>query len=105
IQDLAGNYGIGSTNITWQMILDTPPTPTNLVITPDLGISTTDGLTSTNPITLTGTVAGTNLTIRIFDESTSTDLGAATVNGTNFSAALLFAAPGTHRLKVTAIDQ
>ncbi|MGC3958043.1 MAG: hypothetical protein QM813_08935 [Verrucomicrobiota bacterium] len=47
IQDLAGNSGTSGTNITWQMILDTPPTPTNLVITPDLGISATDGLTST----------------------------------------------------------
>ncbi len=104
ISDLAGNSGTGSTNITWQMILDTPPTPTNLAITPDLGISATDGLTSTNPITLAGSVTGTNLTIRIFDESTATDLGTATVNGTNFSAPLLFAASGTHRLKVTAID-
>ncbi len=104
VQDLAGNAGVGSTNISWQMVLDTPPTPTNLVITPDLGISASDGLTSTNLVTLLGSVAGTNLTVRVYDESTATDLGLASMNGTNFSAALLFAASGTHRLKVTAID-
>ncbi|MGC3958044.1 MAG: Ig-like domain-containing protein [Verrucomicrobiota bacterium] len=49
-------------------------------------------------------MAGTNLTIRIFDISTATDLGLATMNGTNFTASLLFAASGTHRLKVTAVD-
>ncbi len=104
VQDLAGNHGVGSTNVSWQMILDTPPTPTNLVMTPDLGVSNTDGLTSTNPVTLLGTVAGTNLSVRVFDTSTATDLGLAVLDGTNFSAVLRFAADGTHRLRVTAID-
>ena len=104
INDLAGNSGSGSTNVAWQMILDTPPTPANLVIAPDLGISATDGLTSTNPITLSGTIGTTNLTVRIYDESVATDLGIATVTGTNFAASLYIATPGTHRLKVTAID-
>ncbi|MEI9864602.1 MAG: Ig-like domain-containing protein [Limisphaerales bacterium] len=104
ISDFAGNPGVGSTNVSWQMILDTPATPANLAITPDLGFSATDGLTSTNPITLTGTVAATNVTVRLYDESASADLGTAIVNGTNFSASLLFNAQGTHRVKVTAVD-
>ena len=34
ISDPAGNPGAGSTNETWQLILETPPSPTHLAITP-----------------------------------------------------------------------
>jgi hypothetical protein len=104
ISDLAGNAGIGATNLSWTMILDTPPTPTNLVIVPDLGVSATDGITSTNPITLLGSVAGSNLTVRVYDESAASDLGVTALNGTNFSLSLLLSGSGSHRLKVTAAD-
>ncbi|MCO5053866.1 MAG: Ig-like domain-containing protein [Verrucomicrobiae bacterium] len=104
IQDWAGNPGVGSTNVSWTMILDTPATPDHLAIAPDLGFSATDGLTSTNAVTLSGTVTAPNLTVRVFDTTTSIDFGLATMEGTNFSASLLFASDGTHRLRVTAID-
>jgi CARDB/Divergent InlB B-repeat domain/Bacterial Ig-like domain len=104
VADLAGNPGSGSTNESWQMILETPPPPTNLVITPDLGISSSDGLTSTNNITLSGTLGASNLAVQVFDATSATSLGAATVNGTNFSIALAFTTEGMHRLQANAVD-
>lgn len=104
ILDLAGNPGTGSTNETWQLILETPSTSANLAIAPDLGISPTDGLTSTNTITLSGTVGAINLTVRVFDQASSTDLGTATVLGTNFSKSLIFTIEGAHHLQVIAVD-
>jgi hypothetical protein len=104
LSDLAGNAGAGSTNETWQMILETPASPTNLCITPDTGISATDGLTDTNSIVLSGTVAATNLTVRLTDQTSGADLGTAAVNGTNFTAALTFTTVGQHQLKLTAVD-
>ena len=104
VADLAGNIGAGSTNESWTLILTTPPTPTNLVMIPDSGISSTDGLTDTNTVTLTGTVGVPNLTVRVFDQTTSSDLGTATVTGTNFSDTLSFTITGHHQLKLTSID-
>jgi hypothetical protein len=104
VTDLAGNTGAGSTNETWQIILETPAAPAHLFITPDLGLSSTDGLTSTNNLTLFGTVGDTNLTVRVLDVTTGNDLGTAVVNVTNFSAALSFTSDGAHHLKVTATD-
>lgn len=104
ITDLAGNSGSDSASETWQMVTETPASPANLLISPDLGISSTDGLTCSNVITLSGTVASTNLTVRVQDQTTGTDLGTATLNGTNFSAVLTFTGGGQHHLKTTAVD-
>jgi hypothetical protein len=104
VSDLAGNPGTGNTNESWQMILEIPATPTNLAIFPDLGISSHDGLTSTNNLTLSGTVGASNLTVRVYDATTRADLGTATVVGTNFSINLSFTVEGAHQLQVNAID-
>jgi hypothetical protein len=104
IADLAGNSGAGSTNETWQMILETPAAPTNLAITPDTGVFADDGLTATNTIVLSGAVATTNLAVRVWDQTSGTDLGSAVVNGTAFTKSLNFIAQGQHQLKLTAVD-
>ena len=102
ISDLAGNAGSGSTNESWTLILEIPATPTNLAIAPNLGL--VPGLTSTNNITFLGTVGASNLTVRVYDATTSTDLGTATVIGTNFSIYLSFTVEGLHQLQANAID-
>ncbi len=104
LSDLAGNSRSGSTNETWQMILETPASPTNLAITPDTGIFANDGLTATNTIVLSGTVGTTNLAVRVWDQTSGTDFGSATVNGTHFTKVLNFIAQGQHQLKLTAVD-
>ena len=104
VADLAGNIGNNSTNETWTLILTTPPSPTNLVMIPDSGVSSSDGLTDTNTVMLTGTVGVSNLTVRVLDQTTGSDLGAATVTGTNFSTLLSFTITGHHQLKVTSVD-
>ncbi|MDB6056328.1 MAG: hypothetical protein JWO95_172, partial [Verrucomicrobiales bacterium] len=102
--DLAGNPGAGSTNETWQIILQAPPSPTQLAIAPDFGSSATDGLTSTNSIVLSGKVGTTNLTVRVYDMTSSQDFGTAAVNGTNFTLPLAFTAEGQHHLKAYSVD-
>jgi hypothetical protein len=104
ILDLAGNPGAGSTNVSWQIVLQTPPSPTNVVITPDAGMSPVDGFTRTNSIVLSGTVATTNLTVRVSDTTSGLDFGTAAVTGTNFSLPLSFTSEGQHHLKLVAVD-
>jgi len=104
VSDLAGNAGTGSTNETWQIILETPAAPTNLLVTPDLGISATDGLTSTNTVTFSGTVGASNLTVRVLDATVGLDLGTATTAGTNFSLIGTFTSEGRHHVQFTAVD-
>jgi hypothetical protein len=104
ISDLAGNAGSGSTNESWTMILEIPATPTNLAIAPDLGISSTDGLTSTNTIIFSGTVGASNLNVQVFDQTLGVSLGTATMTGTNFSIPLEFTTEGYHNLQANAVD-
>ncbi|PWU11941.1 MAG: hypothetical protein C5B50_22285 [Verrucomicrobia bacterium] len=104
IQDLAGNSGTGSTNESWHIILGSPAPPSQLYITPDLGISASDGLTSTNAVTVWGSLGASNLTVRITDDTTGADLGTANISGTNFSQSLNFSVLGQHHLRLTAID-
>jgi len=87
IADLAGNPAMGSTNESWQIILVTPASlpPGGQ---PDTGISSTDGLTDTNSLVLSGTLGASNLIARVFDVTKRHVLGTAIVNGTNFSEAL-----------------
>src|SRR5262249_33668832 len=82
----------------------TPPAaPTVLAITPDTGPSSGDGITSTGAVTFTGTLGETNLLVHLYDVTTATGLGDATVSGTTFQAGLTLAA-GPHRLRATAED-
>ena len=104
VSDLAGNAGSGSTNESWTLILETPATPANLRITPDLGISSTDGLTSTNNIIFSGSVGASNLNVQVFDQTLGVSLGTATMTGTNFSIPLEFTTEGYHNLQANAVD-
>ena len=77
--------------------------PTGLSISPDTGSSSTDGVTDTGSVTLTGSLAAAGLTVDVFDATTKSDLGDATVTGTTFSLPLQLAV-GVHQLRITAID-
>jgi hypothetical protein len=101
ISDLAGNVGTNSLSLSWLMETTVPASPTDLAISPNTGVSA--GLTDTGVLTLTGTLAATALTVDVFDETTDTDLGPATVNGTTFSMALNLPA-GTTELDLTDED-
>jgi hypothetical protein len=103
ITDLAGNPVRGSATSSWRLDLGKPLDPTRLAITPDLGRSSSDALTSTQRVAFTGSVAESNLTVRLFDISTKADLGVALMNGTNFSKALELTA-GAHRIRAHASD-
>ncbi len=78
-----------------------PSAPSMLAISPDNGEFSNDGVTDTGSITLTGSLDEFNLSVNIFDTTTQTDLGAASVDGTSFSASLSLG-EGTHVLDVTA---
>ena len=74
---------------------------TNLAITPDTGISSVDGITNTGAITFQGNIATVGTTVDVFDTSTNTDYGNATVTGTSFSLPLNLA-EGSHTLRARA---
>jgi hypothetical protein len=103
IMDFAGNRGIGSVSESWAMETARPPAPTKLAVSPDRGVSATDGRTSVPTVTLSGSLAETNLSVTVFDATTQTDLGQAVVNGTNFNK-LITVAAGSHHLQVHAAD-
>jgi len=104
ILDLAGNPASGSVSETWLMDTAEPPPPTNLAFTPDLGASATDRRTSTPTLTFFGQVAETNLAVRLYDLTTQTDLGEATITNSTFTHTVTFAAAGAHAIRARAID-
>ncbi len=73
---------------------------TNLAISPNTGISA--GLTDTGAVTFTGNLSAAGMTVDVFDTSTNTDLGNATVTGKSFSLALHLA-EGSHVLRARAM--
>src|SRR5262249_53978967 len=81
-----------------------PQIPMNLAIAPDTGSSNNDGITNAGNVTITGTLAENNLSVRLYDVTTQTDLGDAVVTGMTFSATLNLS-EGPHRLQARAIDQ
>ena len=105
IADPAGNAGTGSAFTSWVMDTSKPTEPTHLAITPDLGVSSTDGLTSSTNLTLSGWLPRTNLTVKLYDDTMKEDLGYPIVKGTNFTKALTFATGGAHRLHAQSVDE
>src|SRR5437764_15342970 len=55
--------------------------PTNLVISPDVGSSASDGITDTTSVTFAGTITTDDVQVHLFDLSTTpaTDLGSAAI--------------------------
>jgi hypothetical protein len=103
IVDLAGNAGTNSLSTSW--VIDTmPPTaPSNLAISPDNGVSAADGLTNTGAVTLSGAVSAAAVSVDVFNLTTNTDLGNATISGGSF-AILLNLVAGANELRVTDTD-
>ncbi len=97
IQDAGGFAGTGSASATWTTI-PSASSATNLAISPDTGVSSTDGVTATGSVTFSGQLASSGSTVAVFDTTTNTDLGNATVVGTSFSLPLSLA-EGSHVLR------
>jgi len=104
VMDPAGNSGSGSASRSWIMDTTPPAAATNLTASPDTGISTSDGLLNANALTFSGTLAESNLTVRVADATGGADFGEANVTGTNFSKPLQLASAGTHRLRARTMD-
>ncbi|MDX1952258.1 MAG: FG-GAP-like repeat-containing protein [Verrucomicrobiota bacterium] len=103
VRDPAGNAGSGSASASWVMDISKPAAPTLLAITPDLGRSSTDGITSSNRFILSGSLGETNLTVRLMDITGNEELGTAIVTNRSFTKALELP-QGPHRLRAVAID-
>ncbi|MBA3484621.1 MAG: hypothetical protein H0T51_22685, partial [Pirellulales bacterium] len=104
VQDLAGNLGAGSASTSWVMDTTAPLAPTNLRITPDTGTSSSDGLTTSKTMTLSGSLGELGLSVRLVDVTTGDDLGDATVVGSDFSRTFTLNAPGNHRIQIRVVD-
>ena len=104
LADLAGNKGTGKVSESWVMDTTPPADATNLAITPDSGASSTDGLTDTGNVTVTGTLPETGLNVRLTDMTTNTELGEATVIGTKFSKPIDLTVAGGHHIRIRLAD-
>jgi hypothetical protein len=104
LRDLAGNAGGGSVSESWVLNVTAPPAPTNVHISPDNGSSSTDGITNTLSFDVLGSVADPSYSVRLYDLTTNTDLGSATVTGTTFSGAVTLDGVGMHDLRVRVVD-
>ncbi|MCY2986427.1 MAG: FG-GAP-like repeat-containing protein [Planctomycetota bacterium] len=104
IQDLAGNAGTGTASETWVMDTTAPAAPTGLAISPDRGVSATDGLTNTTRLLVSGTVLEPGLRIHVSDTTNGADLGIATSNATGFTLSVDLGTAGTHQLVIQAVD-
>jgi hypothetical protein len=105
IQDLAGNSGFGTRSTAWTLDLTKPAAPQQLALQPDTGLSASDALTASNQVALVGRVLETNLTVRVYDDTLGADLGAASMNGTNFALAINFDVAGSHMLRIYSVDE
>ena len=104
ITDVAGNAGTNSETESWVIDLTKPGGATNLHITPDDGVSNTDGLTDSKTITLAGTLPETGDAERLTDMTTNKELGYATVTDTSFAGTFTLSSGGTHHLRARTVD-
>ena len=63
VRDLYGNPGTGTASDTWVLDTGAPDAPTNLVISPDTGEFSSDGITNTSDVTLTGSISAPGLRV------------------------------------------
>jgi hypothetical protein len=104
LQDVAGNAGKGTAMQTWVLKTTRPAMPTNLVVVPTGGGIVRNGVSSTLSVTLSGSVGEAGLLVHLYDATFYANLPDATVTGTSFSKALVFATAGAHRIQVQAAD-
>lgn len=104
IFDLAGNQGSNSLSQSWVLDLTAPAAPSNLILSPNLGADSSDGLINTISPTISGELAETNLKVFLRDETVGEDLGQATVADTEFTGEIELSAPGIHSIQVRTVD-
>lgn len=104
IFDLAGNQGSNSLSQSWVLDLTAPAAPSNLIVSPNLGADSSDGLINTISPTISGELAETNLKVFLRDETVGEDLGQATVADTEFTGEIELSAPGIHSIQVRTVD-
>lgn len=107
LRSVAGVAGTaaGDATETWVLNVSAPPAATNLHISPDNGVSNSDGITDTLAFTLLGNVGSAADTVRFTDLTNNTELGYATVaSDGSFSGAVALIGPGAHTIRVRVID-
>ena len=103
IIDIAGNAGAGSILQSWNVDLSAPAVAHALAFTPDSGVLD-DGVTNSLSIVVAGMVDETGVTVDLFDVTTLTSLGSATLVGITFTKAIDFTVVGNHQLRVRVAD-
>ena len=105
VRDLAGNAGLGSVSESWTMDTTKPAAPSGLALVPDRGVSSTDLLINTLRPTLTGSLGEPGIDVKVYDLTTQRELAVGRpASGNRFSLPLDLQTPGTHRLRVYAVD-
>ncbi len=108
ITDKAGNSSTDTVKYQWTVNRTPPAAVTNLHITPDLGFSDTDNVTSTRNLTATMTVnqAGTRIKLYLTDQVNATLLAdSSNVKTGTLSLPISLGAAGNLTLQAHCIDQ
>ncbi|VGO16683.1 Bacillopeptidase F [Pontiella desulfatans] len=68
ITDIAGNPGVGFSSVSWHTDNTPPEELADLSISPDTGISDSDGITAVDAFSLAATLPETNLHVEVYEE-------------------------------------
>ena len=104
VLDPARNLATGAQSVTWRLDLTAPLPPTNFAITPDLGISNTDMITSTGEVALLGKASEAWGRVKFEDDQTGKDLGYTVLNGSRDYIFPTVLGTGMHKIKVVEVD-
>ena len=102
-QDAAGNSNTGSSSLSFGYDSLAPSTPGAPVLASgdDSGTSNSDGITSRNPLIVSGT-ADNGSTVKLYDGAT--EIASVTVSGGTYTFSLSNLAEGNHTLAAVAVD-
>ncbi len=104
VMDTAGNSGSNSGSDSWTVDTSPPLPATNRRVSPDTGVSSSDGRTNVLQMTISGALAETGLRVELLDLTTGTSLGTVASAGTTFAVPVQFSVVGTHLVRVRATD-
>ncbi len=74
VEDTYGNKGTGTSEFSWKVDRSLPAKATNLAISPDLGHSSTDGITSTRSLTVSMDISQADISVEIYEKSVGTEI-------------------------------
>ncbi len=104
-RDLAGNALADPAAATWRLDQIAPTLVGPVAVSPDTGISATDGLVNTLALEVSGTVTDSDARVFVADAATGQLYGQAAMTGTAFTAAIDLSRAGWQVLELRIQDR